>query len=104
LALFVSGCTTTVGGVAPSSEPLAPGSYSPVGKAVGTSWGVHLLGFIPIVQPSTADALTDAIEDRRADALLQVTAETGRCWHLLVVVLERIKVEGMAVTLKKPAP
>jgi hypothetical protein len=98
LVMGVSGCVTHSGGVASSSRPLEPDSYNPSHRVSGTSWGVHLFGFIPLTQPSTADALNEALSG--SDGLIQITTDTARSYHLLLVVLERIKVEGTAVRLK----
>jgi len=71
-------------------------------RTSGTSWGFNLLG-IPFSQARTASALEDALDNGGGDALIQVTVD-NRDYYLLVMFLQRIKVEGRAVKMIRPTP
>lgn len=99
LACVLSGCITTSAGVAPCSRPLDADRYTVLGASSGTSWGVELFGILPVAQARTADALDDALRSRGADALVQVTTD-NRMYYLLILTMQRIKVEGLGVKSK----
>ena len=93
---IASGCVTHAGGVAASSKPLDPGGYKIATIAEGTSWGWSLFG-IPFKQASTAVALREAVRESGGDALIQISVD-NRDYFLLVLEMQRIKVEGIGVT------
>jgi uncharacterized protein YceK len=93
--LLLSGCVTSSAGIAPSTRPLTPDGYTVMNGSSGTSWGFSLLGILPLKQANTADALDEALRDRGADALVQVTVDNRSCF-LLLLTFQRIKVEGLA--------
>jgi len=99
LAVLLCGCVTSSAGIAPSTRPLAPDGYTLMTDASGTSWGFSLLGIIPLKQANTAAALDEALQDRGADALVQVTVD-NRSSYLLLFTFQRIKVEGLAARAK----
>jgi len=95
----LAGCATSSAGIAPSTRPLAPDEYTVMNSSSGTSWGVSVLGFLPLKQANTAAALDEALCERGADALVQATVDNRTCC-LIIVTLHRIKVEGLAVRTK----
>ena len=99
LACALSGCVTYSAGVAPSTRPVSPDGYTVINSTTGTSWGMDLLMFIPLMQASTSEALDDALHNRGADTLVQVCVD-NRSVHLLLFDLQRIKIEGLAVKQK----
>ena len=98
LACFASGCVTYSAGIASASRPLAPDGYDVLSETDGTSWGVNILG-IPFCQANTKEALDEALANKGADALIQVTTD-NRTYYLLLAYLQRVKVEGLAVRKK----
>jgi hypothetical protein len=106
---MLAGCVTTSAGIASSSRPLAPDGYMVINSTSGTSWGFQLfMGFLPITQASTADALDQALRSRGADALVQVSVDNLSIGFPLPLVnifsLQRIKVEGLAVKANVSSP
>lgn len=99
LIATTAGCITTSAGVAPSSMPLAQGGYDRMEKASGTSWGINILGFIPIKQAKTSSALEEAIRNGGGDALVELCVDNRAC-YLLVLNLQRIRVAGRGVKSK----
>lgn len=96
-----AGCLHAPGGVAASNIPLAPDGYSVIGKASGTDCLWSLLGILPVTSGNkTSNALEEALSDRNADALIQVTADAFT-QHFLIVARTCTEVEGIAVRLKR---
>ncbi len=102
LPCLAAGCVTHSAGIAPATRPLAPGGFVTMNQASGTSWGFNLLG-IPFSQARTASALEDALQDGGGDALIQVTVDNSD-YYLLIMYLQRVKVEGRAVRMTRPTP
>jgi len=98
VGLAASGCVTHSAGVAPSTGPIAPGSYDAVGLTSGTSWGWSLL-FLPLSQAETKAAVEDALRERGGDELINVTVDNTDV-YLALFYLQRVRVQGMAVRTK----
>lgn len=98
-AVILTGCVTSSAGVAPSTRPLSPDGYTLMTDAEGTSWGISLLGFLPLKQAHTAAALDEALRDRGADALVQVSVDNRSC-YLLLFSFQTIRVSGLAARAK----
>ena len=98
VGLAASGCVTHSAGVAPSTGPIAPGSYDAVGLTSGTSWGVHLV-FLPLSLADTKAAVDDALRERGGDELINVTVDNTD-YYLALFYLQRVRVQGMAVRVK----
>jgi len=101
MCLFISSCGHTTGGVASSTEPLAPGSYKELGWVHGQDCANWILGFIPISNGNeTKDAVADAISKKPgASALVNVSADT---YFQFFFVFTRActQVQGIAVAPK----
>ena len=91
----LSGCVTYSAGVASSTRPLTPGEYTVLNTTQGTSWGINFLG-LPLKQSRTSAALAEAIKDSGGDSLIQVAVD-NRSYGLLILYLQRVKVEGLGV-------
>ena len=66
VAIFAGGCMHHPGGVAPSTKPIAPGSYTVLGKVRGQDCVYYLLGIIPVTGGNeTRSAVADALDKRR---------------------------------------
>src|SRR5215217_836667 len=78
MCLSLSGCGHTTGGVAPSTEPLVPGSYQELGWVHGQDCANWLLGLIPLGNGNeTKDAVADAMTKvPGTSALVKVSADT----------------------------
>ena len=97
----LTGCFHTAVAIAPSSEPLAPGSYDKLGSVSGQDCLWKLFGLIPFTTGNTlGGAMGDAIaENGAADALVQVTADSfTQYW--IVVSRECTQVDGIAVKVR----
>ena len=101
MCLFLSSCGHTTGGVAASTEPLAPGSYRELGWVHGQDCANWILGFIPISNGNeTKDAVADAISKKPgATALINVSADTF-FQFFFVFTRACTQVQGIAVTPK----
>ena len=79
------GCSHISGGIAPSSIPLEPGSYSVIGEATGGDCQYKLLGIIPLSGGNeTHSALEDALTDvPNTTALIQITSDTYSQYWIL---------------------
>ena len=101
MCLLLSSCGHTTGGVASSTEPLAPGSYKELGWVHGQDCANWLLGFIPLGNGNeTKDAVADAMTKKPgASALVNVSADTYYQWF---IVFSRActQVQGVAVAPK----
>jgi len=98
---MLASCASISGGVAPSTTPLAPGSYREMGTVRGTDCVYYLLGFIPLSSGNeTKDAVANAIAQvSGATALVNVSVDTyGEYW---ILFSERCtQVDGVAVAPK----
>jgi hypothetical protein len=101
MCLLVSSCGHISGGVAPSTEPLVPGSYRELGPAQGQDCVYYLLGFIPLSDGNeTKDAVADALTKAPgASALVKVSVDT---YSQYFIVFSRVctQVYGVAVAPK----
>lgn len=98
-SLLVFGCARFSGGIAPSSVPIAPGSYSAIGPTEGQDCVYQLLGLLPISGSNhTSAALAAAMEKHpNTAALINVTSDTFS-QHYIVFSRSCIRVEGIAVS------
>jgi hypothetical protein len=98
MCLSLSSCGHTTGGVAPSTEPLAPGSYKELGWVHGQDCANFLLSLIPLGNGNeTKDAVADAMTKAPgASALVKVSADT---YSNNFIVFSRVctQVQGVAV-------
>ena len=95
---LASGCVTESAGITGSTIPLEPGGYQTMGQVEGTSWGVWFL-IIPLTQASTRDAMLEAQDAKRGEALINVTVDNTTYFPPLFY-LKRIRVEGTAVRMQ----
>ena len=101
LCLLVSSCGHITGGVAPSTEPLAPGSYRELGQVTGQDCVYYLLGLIPLSDGNeTKDAVADALTKAPgATALVKVSSDTYT-QHFILIARACTQVYGVAVAPK----
>jgi hypothetical protein len=101
LVCVVAGCGHHTGGLAPSSEPLAPGSYTELGPVQGEDCVYHFLGLIPLSNGNeTKDAVANALSKAPgATALVKVTADTY-AQHFIIFSRVCTQVDGTAVAVK----
>jgi hypothetical protein len=101
MCFLVSSCGHISGGVAPSTEPLVPGSYRELGPTQGQDCVYYLLGFIPLSDGNeTKDAVADALTKvPGASALVKVSVDT---YSQYFIVYSRVctQVYGVAVAPK----
>ncbi len=82
--------------VAPSTVPLAPGEYTELQPASGSSTGFYVF-FVPFSTRSSVDAaIADALKERGGDALINVTADVSMTYLILVNFITT-RVYGVAV-------
>ncbi|OGV50337.1 MAG: hypothetical protein A2017_15325 [Lentisphaerae bacterium GWF2_44_16] len=100
--LFLSGCMSAPGGIAPSTIPItSKDSYTVIRReAEGSDFGVRLVGFPIGPLASAYKALQSAKEKNNADALINVTAENRYKFFLIVVCIEEMVVTGDAIKFK----
>ncbi len=93
ITVFLSGCTMIPGGVAPSNTPINGREYTELGYAKETDSRFYLLGILPITGPNTIrDAIQEAIDSKKGDALINITVETyGQYWILWSRVATRVE-------------
>lgn len=101
MCLLLSSCGHISGGVAASTEPLAPGSYRELGPVHGQDCVYHLLGIIPLSDGNeTKDAVADALKQTAgATALVKVSADTYY-QNFIIVTRSCTQVYGVAVAPK----
>jgi len=105
LSLSGGGCIVVSAGISPSTTPLEKRSDYVIMQeqpVSGSSWGVLILWAIPVSQAGTEKAREIALEQHRADALIDVTTENWVIF-LPLVTLMRIEMTGLPVRLTKPA-
>ena len=98
---ILGGCGHISGGAAPSTEPLAPGSYREIGAVRGEDCVGYILGLIPIDDGNqTKEAIADALKKAPgATALVKVTADTFS-QNFIVYARVCTQVDGVAVAPK----
>jgi hypothetical protein len=103
LAIFVTSCMIMPAGIAPSTTPItANDTYTELGKASGSAWGVNILG-LPLAEMGTVTkAVERAKADTGADALIDVGVEQ-QVYQLFFITIFRTYVEGTAVKIKRGA-
>ena len=100
-ATFTTGCMHHPGGIAPSTNPLAPGGYAELGKVRGQDCVYHLLGLIPVTGGNEMrNAVEDALRTKPlADALVEVTVD-GYFQYFILFSRACTQVYGTAVETK----
>ncbi len=100
---FCTSCQMSGVGVAPSTTPITENdTYTVIGKARGTSFGI-LLYVLPISEPDNSGVARDrAISNSGGDALIEV-AETFHWLNLIFITLIWTDCEGTAVKINKDA-
>ena len=80
LMAVTTGCMHTPGGIAPSTKPLTPDSYTVLGDVVGKDCVYYALMVLPLTNGNEMkDAVADAISQKKgADALIDVTVDGYR--------------------------
>lgn len=98
--LWVTGCATSPGGVAPSTTPLEGRSYQILGYTEATDSRICLFGIIPITSGNhIRDALKDAARRVNGDALIEVTVEAHtEYWILFSRNVTRVQGIGIRFT------
>lgn len=99
-AAVLSGCAHFPGGISDSTTPINGRPYVELGEVVGRDSQVSLLGLIPISGSNdTQDAIDEAKQEKKADALIDVTVESyGQYWILWSTWTT--KVSGQAIKFK----
>jgi hypothetical protein len=99
-AVILSGCAHTAGGISDSTTPINGRPYVELGNVVGEDSQISLLGLIPISSSNDIqDAIDDAKQEKKADALIEVTVESyGHYWILWSTWTT--KVSGKAIKFK----
>jgi hypothetical protein len=101
LSLAIGGCAHQAGGIAPSTIPLSPGSYTVLGDVYGRDCVWAVLGLIPVTGGNmTHQAVSKALGRLPGtSALINVTADTYFQWWL-VVTNTCTEVHGTAVAIR----
>ena len=83
--VWLSGCGHVSGGIAPSTIPLAPGSYRVLKEVRGGDCLYKLLGILPLSGGNeTRRAVESALrEEADATALINVTSDTYQQFFIL---------------------
>ena len=100
LALALAGCVSTPASIAPSTTPLAPGSYTVIGPAEGSAMGISIIGIPVSGLRQMGEARDEALKLSGGDALINVAADTTTL-NLPLVTLYWTTIEGQAVKVKK---
>src|SRR5262245_59650738 len=105
LSLAIVGCAHQAGGIAPSTIPLSPGSYTALGAVYGRDCVWAVLGLIPVTSGNMTHRAVSKALDRLpgTSALINVTADTYFQWWL-VVTNTCTEVYGTAVAIKPLDP
>lgn len=104
-AAILPGCMSSSAGLAPSTMPLkSSDDYTVLSQedVSGSSWGVNLLGILPLSEMSTAKSRDRAIRAAGADALIDVT--TNNYMYMIPagpfpIYLYRIQVAGKPIKM-----
>lgn len=102
LSLALAGCTTSPGGIAPSTIPITSNdTYTIVNHdVVGVDSSYSIL-FIPVTSSCDAyKALQNAKNNNGADALINVTAENKNV-YLFIVNWQKVKIHGDAIKFQR---
>ena len=84
LILFCVSCMHIPGGVAASNVPIDGRTYQVVGETKGRDSQIRLLGIFPISGANlTRTAMRDAINNKNADALINVSVDFYMTWWVL---------------------
>jgi len=96
------GCMAMPAGLTGSTYPItANDSYTEIGPASGSAWGVNILG-IPVGELSPAKkAIERALTSSGGDALINNTTMESRMFFLWFVTIYQTKVNGTAVKIQK---
>lgn len=99
--LCISGCAHKTGGVAPSYEPISPGSYNELGSVQGEDCVYALFGLIPLSNGNeTKDAVNNAISKAPgATSLVKISADTYS-QHFIIVSRVCTQIDGVAIAPK----
>jgi hypothetical protein len=105
LGLLFAGCFHAPGGIAPSTIPVDPHDYTIIEpNATGTDCVWRLLEIIPISAGNHLHtAVKEAIQDAKADALINVTVETTG-WDLLIIGRSCTEVRGQGIRIQPVGP
>jgi hypothetical protein len=105
LSIAIGGCAHQAGGIAPSTIPLSPGSYTVLGAVYGRDCVFAVLGLIPVTSGNmTHRAVSKALARLPGtSALINVTADTYFQWWL-VVANTCTEVHGTAVAINSADP
>ena len=98
LLVLTVGCATYPGGVAPSTKPLTPTSYTVLKDVEGEDCMYYLFGLLPISHDNQLkSAIFNALENAKgADALIKVTVD--RHWEFYgLFAAACTQVQGTAV-------
>jgi hypothetical protein len=96
---MATGCMATGAGMTDSTTPLDGKSYTVIGKADGSAWGIMILG-IPFSElKMTENAIARAKADAKADGLIDVCMDNV-VYNLGPIVIVRTHVMGKAIKIK----
>lgn len=104
LGLVIGGCAHQTGGIAPSTIPLAPGSYKILGEVMGRDCVWHLFGLIPLTRSNSTNAAMNKALGRLpgTSALISVSADDYMLWWIVVTQV-CTEVRGTAVRVEPAA-
>ena len=101
LLLWLTGCMSLPGGVAPSNTPIEGRKYQVLGRTAATDSWIGLFGFIPIWGSNRiSNAMDAAIRKKGGDALIEVTVD---CYFQYWILFTRMatRVEGVAIRFER---
>jgi len=98
ISTLLSSCITTPVSIPESNTPLAGKKISEnLGKAEGSSsYAFSVLGFWMIGRPDIEEAVNNAIQSKKGDALINVRCYQTYLWFVLIGLTD-VTVEGEAV-------
>ena len=101
LLLSATGCMTNLTGIAPSTTPItAKDTYTVMGKAKGSSWGLMILSIPLFENDPSRKAVRRAIENGGGNALIEVSQDTNMLFLYFVSVFWT-DVDGTAVQVER---